>query len=122
MELKKKLLETRNITLNAVLEKARASEPAKQQTQCMTAGASVNAIGKREEKARNRSGKSCFSCGKKGHFARDSCCPAKGRKCGKCSKYRHFASCCKGNSSPLKSGKDSQQKRASNGKKELEEE
>ena len=31
MELKKKLLETRNITLDAVLEKARALEAAKQQ-------------------------------------------------------------------------------------------
>ena len=80
MELKKKLLETRNITLDAVLEKARAFKAAKQQMQCMMAGTSVNAIGKREEKAGDQSGKTCFSCGKKGYFTQDSCCPAKGRK------------------------------------------
>ena len=40
-----------------------------------------------------------------------------GEKCAKCSKYGHFASCCKGNHSPLESGKDSQQKKANNGKK-----
>ena len=38
-------------------------------------------------------------------------------KCPKCSKYGHFASCCKGNHSPLESGKDSKHKKASNGKK-----
>ena len=38
-------------------------------------------------------------------------------KCAKCSKYGHFASYCKGNHSLLESGKDSQQKKASNGKK-----
>ena len=52
MEMKKKLLEARNITFDAVREKARASEAAKQQMQCIIARASVNAIGKREERAR----------------------------------------------------------------------
>ena len=53
MEMKKKLLEARNITFDAVREKARASEAAKQQNmQCIIARASVNAIGKREERAR----------------------------------------------------------------------
>ena len=89
MDLKKKLLETRNITLDVVLEKARASEAAKQKMQCITTGVCVNAIaiGKREEKAGNQSRETCFSCGKKGHFARDTCCPTKGRKCAKCSKH-----------------------------------
>ena len=52
LEMKKKLLEARNITFDAVCEKARASEAAKQQMQCIIARASVNAIGKREERAR----------------------------------------------------------------------
>ena len=78
-------METRNITLDTVLEKAIALETAKKQMQCMTAGGSVNAIRKREEKARDKSGKTCFGCGKKGYFAWDPCCPAKGRNCAKCS-------------------------------------
>ena len=57
MELKKKLLETRRIPLVAILGKAKASEAAKKQMQCMTSGASVNAIGNREEKAGDQSGK-----------------------------------------------------------------
>ena len=60
--------------------------------------------------------KTCFICEKKAHFAGDPC-PAKVRKCAKSLKYGHFASCCKGNHFPLESGKYSQQKRASNGKK-----
>ena len=79
------MLETRNITLDTVLEKEIALETAKKQMQCMTSGGSVNAIGKREGKARDKSGKTCFSCGKKGYFTWDPCCPAKGRKCAKCS-------------------------------------
>ena len=60
--------------------------------QCMTSGASVNAIGNRKEKA-----------GEEGTF-RSNPCPAKGRKCEKSLKYGHFASCCKGNHFPLESG------------------
>ena len=52
MEMKKKLLEARNITFDEVDEKARASEAAKQQMQCIIARASVNAIRKRGESAR----------------------------------------------------------------------
>ena len=71
--------------MDTVLEKAIALETAKKQIQCMTAGGSVNAIRKREEKARDKSRKTCFNCGKKGYFTWDPCCPAKGRKCAKCS-------------------------------------
>ena len=65
MELKKKLLETRNITLLQVLEKARASKAAGQQMKHMAGGMDVNAVTKKENKAYDHSGKTCFSCGKK---------------------------------------------------------
>ena len=68
MELKKKLLETRNITLDAVLEKARAFEAAKQQMQCMMAGTSVNAIGKREGKGWGPVRKNMFQLWEEGIF------------------------------------------------------
>lgn len=54
MELKKKLLETRNITLAQVLEKARASEAAGQQVKFMAGGADINAIGKRRKGRKSR--------------------------------------------------------------------
>ena len=92
MELKEKLLETRNITLAQVLEKMRAFEAAGQHI----AGTSdVNAVGRKEDKTNNQSAKTCFSCGKAGHLSRDPCCPAKGRKCSNCLMYGHFSVCCR---------------------------
>ncbi len=96
LELKRKLLETRNITLSQVLEKARASEAAGHQVEHMAGATDVNAVGKREDKTYDRSGKTCFSRGKAGHFSRDPCCPARGKKCSNCSMYGHFAVCCQG--------------------------
>jgi len=95
IELKKKLLETRNITLAQVLEKTRTSEAAGQQGKHMAGVSDVNAVGRREDKTNDQSAKTCFSCGKAGHFSRDPCCPAKGRKCSSCSRYGHFAVCCR---------------------------
>ena len=91
IELKKKLLETRNITLAQVLEKMRASEAAGQQMKHMAGVSDVNAFGQKEDKTNDQSAKMCFTCGRAGHFSRDPCCPAKGRKCSSCSMYGHFA-------------------------------
>ena len=55
----------------------------------------VNAVGRKEDKTNDQSAKTCFSCGRAGHFSRNLCCPAKGRKCSSCSMYGHFAVCCR---------------------------
>ena len=55
----------------------------------------VNAVGRKEDKTNDQSAKTCFSCGKAGHFSRDPCCPAKGRKCSSWSMYGQFAVCCR---------------------------
>ena len=49
-ELKKKLLETRNITSAQVLEKTRASETVGQQVKHMAGVSDVNAVGRKEDK------------------------------------------------------------------------
>ena len=55
LSLKKKLLETRNITLADVLEKARASEAAGQQMKYMAEGSDVNVIRKEGRREDSRS-------------------------------------------------------------------
>ena len=57
IELKKKLLETRNITLAQVLEKTRASEAAGQQVKHMAGVSDVNAVGRKEDKTSDQSAK-----------------------------------------------------------------
>lgn len=37
----------------------------------------------------------CFACGKLGHWANDSRCPARGKKCHKCHKEGHVMKCCR---------------------------
>ena len=111
VELKKKLLEMNNITLEAAMDKVRKWEASRGQASQMvtpsqerqepgaSVGAGTNAV---EERSGHESkGKSvCFNCGKEGHLAKDGNCPAYGRKCSKCGKYGHYASCCKGGKIP----------------------
>ncbi|XP_060067121.1 uncharacterized protein LOC132547380 [Ylistrum balloti] len=42
-----------------------------------------------------RQPKTCFNCGREGHFGRDSECPARGQKCKSCGKVGHFAARCR---------------------------
>ena len=115
-ELKRKLLEQRNITLEEALDKARAWEAAGRQATNMTVnpavmeGDSVNAVktGRRkgDDKPRKR-----YNCGREGHLAIDRSCPAKGKKCAKCVRYGHFALCCQGKSDRYATGGKPDQRR-----------
>lgn len=50
---------------------------------------------KRTGRFENRKyGNKCFRCGREGHFAKDSSCPAKDKECRKCGNVGHFMSCC----------------------------
>ncbi|KAL9985472.1 hypothetical protein ACROYT_G007886 [Oculina patagonica] len=90
-ELKRKLLEQRNITLEEALDKARAWETAGRQATNMTVSPptpqveedSVNSVKTRQGKGDEKN-KKCYNCGREGHLARDWNCPAKGKKCAKC--------------------------------------
>ncbi|KAL9967411.1 hypothetical protein ACROYT_G025630 [Oculina patagonica] len=117
-ELKRKLLEQRNITLEEALDKARAWEAAGRQATNMTVSPptpqveedSVNAVKTRQGK-RDEKNKKCYNCGREWHLARDWNCPAKGKKCAKCGRYGHFALCCQGNSDSYGSKSKTNQQR-----------
>ena len=99
-ELRRKLLEHRNITRKEALNKARVWEAAGRQATNMSTslrqveGDDVNAVRGRQDR-QGEKGRKCYNCGREGHLARDSNCPAKGRKCSKCARYGHFALCCR---------------------------
>ena len=100
-DLKRKLLEQRNITLEEALDKARAWEAGGRQASNMTTstsladGNSVN-VAKERQQTTNDKRKKCYNCGREGHLVRNRNRPAKGKKCAKCGRYRHFHLCCRG--------------------------
>ena len=111
VELKKKLLEVNNITLDDAMDKFRKWEASREQASQMVTpsqkpGVGTNAV--EESPGRGTKGKSvCFNCSKKGHFAQSKNCPARGRKCSKCSKYGHYLAAAKGERTPNSGKPDS---------------
>ena len=116
-------------TLKSLQETARAFEAVNQQMKQMHLSADsvnrvgenengesdVNAVGRKQKFSRNRSqkpkqGRRCYRCGKHGHVASDTGCPALGKDCRKCGEKDHFESCCRSrtvnNNYQKSSGKD----------------
>ena len=114
--LRRRLLRERNLTLDSLLDIARASEAAASQADKMegrhTQG-TVSKIATRPGQSRGErrphgkprgppppgsspgSDDRCGNCGHSGHKARDPTCPARGQTCRKCNKVGHYGRVCR---------------------------
>lgn len=91
-----------------------AQEGVDQQIEEITTGQPAAKVFKIEQQMRAKgkpamegpkpSGKSCFNCGRLGHFAASHSCPARGKQCRHCKCYGHFEKLCRKAKRPV--GKD----------------
>ena len=97
-ELRRKLLESDNLTLDIAIKTARAHEAVERQARVMERReGEINSIKPKSVKEGVKPGvsaKTCFACGGKGHFAKDKRCPARGKKCRLCGKTGHYSEKC----------------------------
>ncbi|VEN61855.1 unnamed protein product [Callosobruchus maculatus] len=97
LELKRKLLEQER-SLDEIIEMCQVHEQTGGQSKAMStavpsvSNASVNKI---KIQPKNNKHIECTRCGKQGHAAYASDCPARLTKCHKCGYIGHYASCCR---------------------------
>ena len=94
---RRKLLQTRKLTLTVAVDICKANEVASKQLRVMTSagGEDVNAVVSKpyDQSYRSKSKRKCKFCGRE-HEMKKEACPAFGKICRKCFKKNHFANVC----------------------------
>ena len=107
-KLRRKFLEKDGgVTLNDLLITARAQEAVDLQMVAMGENTNSEQVNNVTDTGLNRNvdRRSCFNCGRDGHFARDRRWPARGRKCDQCGESGHFkVKCRRGTSQNVQQG------------------
>ena len=88
----RKALKDTTMTLQALLDEARALEVSEKQAVDIESSGSANAVFPQKSKMPEKKS-ICFNCGES--WPHDSGgCPARNRKCNSCQRYGHYAKCC----------------------------
>lgn len=91
------------LTFEEALKRGEAYERARQERRTVHHGESVHAVNssrtlKKSGNDKERSNDTCYRCGRSGHRANFSGCPAKNARCNGCQKIGHFKSVCRNTS------------------------
>ena len=98
--LRRKALKDAMMTLQNLLDEARAMEVSEMQAKEIENSSDMNVIGRKikskplQQKEHKKKGR-CFNCGGEWPHDRKSGCPARTRRWNQCQKYGHYAKCCR---------------------------
>ena len=95
-KLREKLLQTKNLTLEKLLEVGKIYERAKQQANEIGGVENINIVHRQSQNQKSSNQRKCYRCGDRFNSGHLKTCPALGKPCRQCGIIGHFKSVCRG--------------------------